>query len=287
MDYCCEPELAVVTQQRQRRTTENAWQAWAHWKPLPFAWVPTIQGWLPEDYRRHAYDMKPLIDEMQAAYITNPHWRVGVGTLCRRNDASMVQAILDAIREVLPGIPLHLWGIKLDALRSIDLAQVVSTDSAAWHGNFYGERAQTRERAAQAHLSMRRYAVTVKLPTYVKRVHTAVAESRRVNAQQEDTEVLSRARHLLRTHGGWTLDILPRRNRTYAYAVRRTGKRLERRYLCAVSCLEAWLAEPAGWAVLQDPGPIWHIAEPQAPRAGMLLNTAHHMNGQTDEETNG
>lgn len=268
MDYCCEPELAVVTEQRQRRTTENAYQAWEHFQQLPLAWVPTIQGWLPEDYRRHASQMQSLIEEMRAAYANNRDFRVGVGTLCRRNDASMVQAILDAIREVLPGIPLHLWGIKLDALRSIDLTQVVSTDSAAWHGNFRSERDETRERAAEAHLSMRRYAVTVKLPAYVNRVHAAVAESRRVTLQQDDPGVLSRARRLLRMHGGWTLDILKRRNRTYAYAARRTGKRVERRYLCAVSQLQDWLASPSSPVVLHGPGPI----PPGAERAGALQN---------------
>jgi hypothetical protein len=261
MDYCCEPELAVVTEQRQRRTTEKAWQAWQHFQQLPFAWVPTIQGWLPEDYRRHAAQLQPLIAEMQATYATNPHWRVGVGTLCRRNDVKTVQAILDAVREVLPGIPLHLWGIKLDALRSLNLAQVVSTDSAAWHGNFRSERAHTREQAQAAHLSLRQYAVTVKLPAYLNRVHAAVAESRRVTLQQDDPGVLSRARRLLRTHGGWTLDILKRRNRTYAYAVRRTGKRIERRYLCAVSQLHDWFASPSFPAVLQAPDPIPLVAE--------------------------
>ena len=263
MDYCCEPELAVVTAERQRRTTENGWAAWTHFRQAPFAWVPTIQGWLPEDYRRHASEMQPLIEDMQVAYADNPYFRVGVGTLCRRNDAAMVQAILNAIREVLPGTPLHLWGIKLDALRSIDLTQVVSSDSAAWHGNFYHERAQTRQQAAEAHMSMRRYAVTVKLPTYVSRVQAAVAESRQVTERQEDSGILARARQLLRTHGGWTLDILKRRNRAYAYATRRTGSRLERRYLCAVARLDAWLADPLACAVLQQAGPIRGIAEPR------------------------
>lgn len=261
MDYCCEPELAVVTHERQRRTTENARQAWQHFQQLPFAWVPTIQGWLPEDYRQHASEMQPLIEEMQAVYATNPHWRVGVGTLCRRNDVKAVQAILDAVREVLPGIPLHLWGIKLDALRSLNLAQVASTDSAAWHGNFRGERTRTRELAQAAHVSLRRYAVTVKLPAYMQRVQAAVAESHQVTLSQENTEVLARARRLLRTYGGWTLDVLTRRNRTYAYAVRRNGKHLERRYLCAVSQLCHWLADPSSHTVLHDSGPIPPLAE--------------------------
>ena len=280
MDYCCEPELAVVTQERQQRTTENAWQAWEHFQQLPFAWVPTIQGWLPEDYRRHAAQLQPLIAEMQVAYVNNPNFRVGVGTLCRRNDVAIVQAILDAVREVLPGIPLHLWGIKLDALRSLNLAQVVSSDSAAWHGNFRSERTHTREQAQAAHLSLRRYAVTVKLPAYVQRVQATVAESHQVTLSQEDTAVLARARRLLRTHGGWTLDLLTRRNRTYAYAARRTGSCLERRYLCAVSRLQEWLTSPAFPAVLHTCGP----ASPDAERAGAVLNTLIDMRqGDTDD----
>jgi hypothetical protein len=277
MDYCCEPELAVVTQERQRRTTENAWQAWTHFQHLPFAWVPTIQGWLPEDYRRHAAQLQPLIEEMQAAYVSNPQWRVGVGTLCRRSDVKAVQAILDAVREVLPGVPLHLWGIKLDALRSLNLAQVVSSDSAAWHGNFRSERVRTRELAQAAHVSLRRYAVTVKLPAYMQRVHAAVAESQQVTGSQENTEVLARARLLLRTHGGWTLDVLTRRNRTYAYAARRTGSRVERRYLCAVSQLCHWLAEPSSRTVLHASGPIPPRAErrPHEPEGCATRSGGH------------
>jgi len=261
MEYCCEPELAVVTRERQDRTTDNARQAWEQFRQLPFAWVPTIQGWLPEDYQRHAYELKPLIEDMAAYYATNPHWRVGVGTLCRRNDATMVQAILNAIREVLPGVPLHVWGIKLDALRSINLAQVVSTDSAAWHGHFHQEREAIRQQAAAQGISMRRYAVEVNLPRYLAKVHAAVAESRQVTTLQHDTELLEQARHLLHTHGGWTLDLLVRRNRTYAYAVRRVGKRLERRYLCAVARLPVWLTSSASVAVLQHEESAQVVAE--------------------------
>jgi len=253
MDYCCEPELAVVTREWQAHTTENARQAWEHFRHLRFAWVPTIQGWLPEDYRRHAYELKPLIKDMQASYANNPDWRVGVGTLCRRNDATMVQTILKAIREVLPGIPLHLWGIKLDALRSIDLTQVVSTDSAAWHGQFRAAREVIGQQAKARGISKRRYVIEVNLPRYLTKVHAAVLESRVVREREQDTTVLDQARRVLHKHGGWTLDILPRRNRTYAYAVRRVGKRLERRYLCAVSHLASWLASASVLTVLQCP----------------------------------
>ncbi len=255
MDYCCEPELDVVTRERQTRTTQNAWNAWNSYKHLPFAWVPTIQGWLPEDYRRHAYEMQPLIEQMQAHYAQNPAWRVGIGTLCRRDDVVMVQAIVNAVRDVLPTIPFHLWGIKLDALRSINLAQVVSTDSAAWHGKFKHEIEETRRLAQQAKMSIRRYSVTVKLPLYTHKVHAAVAESAQVMNAQDNTRVLDRVRHLLRVHGGWTLDLPTRRNRNYAYAIRRNGTRRERRYLGPVSELAACFESiPARLLAQQQPG---------------------------------
>jgi hypothetical protein len=245
MDYCCEPELEVVTRDRQERTTQNAWQAWEQYRSLPFAWVPTLQGWLPSDYRRHAEELKPLIQEMQAFYARSPSWRVGVGTLCRRNDVSMIQAILQEVRAVLPHVPLHLWGVKLDALRSIDLVQVVSTDSAAWHGKFYSDIEVLRERASEAQMSMRKYSVTVNLPAYIEKVNRAVVESRRVVAVQQDRCLRSYVRTRLR-QAGWTLDLSQRNNRLYAYAVRRVGVKREKYYLGLLADWEVWLEQFLG-----------------------------------------
>jgi hypothetical protein len=208
MDYCCEPELEVVTRERQEKTTRNAWLAFKTYQSLPFAWVPTIQGWLPSDYRRHAQELLPLIREMQAFYAeTSSFWRVGVGTLCRRNDVTMIEAILNEVRAVLPGVPLHLWGIKLDALRGVDLSQVVSTDSAVWHGKY--RRDDLRVRAKASGMSMRRYAVTCNLPSYIEKVYKAVAESRRNGMAKQNGQMLEQVRVALRNSGGWTLDLSP------------------------------------------------------------------------------
>jgi hypothetical protein len=241
MDYCCEPDLEVVTRERQEKTTANAWQAWENYRSAPFAWVPTIQGWLPADYRRHASELKPLIAEMQTAYADNPSWRVGVGTICRRSDVAAVQAILQEVRSVLPGVPLHLWGIKLDALRSLDLAQVVSTDSAVWHGKFESE--VLRSRSALAGMSMRKYSVTVNLPAYMQKVYAAVAESRHLVESQQDERLLAQVRAVLHKAGGWTLDLSTRNLRTYAYAVRRNGTRREKHYLGLLSDAALWLEQ--------------------------------------------
>jgi len=240
MDYCCERELSLVTRERQEKTTQNAWQAWRAYRSASWAWVPTVQGFAPDEYRRHAHELAPLLCEMQAQYRDNPHWRVGIGTLCRRDDVVMVQRIVDAVRAVLPGIPLHLWGIKLDALRSIDLAQVISTDSAVWHGAMYARDALARA-ARERGMSMRAYQVMVNLPAYRAKVADAVRESAHVMETQRDASILAQARAVLSV-GGWTLQIRTRRNRLYTYGARRVGKRVEQRYVCPVSQLEAWLA---------------------------------------------
>src|SRR5437660_5874825 len=86
MDFCCEPELHQVTRDRQEQTTKNALAAWNAYRSESWAWVPTIQGWTPEDYRQHASQLQPLIEEMRGYYAHNSAWRVGVGTLCHRND---------------------------------------------------------------------------------------------------------------------------------------------------------------------------------------------------------
>lgn len=249
MDYCCEPELSQVTRERQDKTTENARTTMTRFKTASWSWVPTIQGWTPDDYRRHAHELKPLILDMQSYYADNPAWRVGIGTLCHRNDVTTVQAIVSAIREVLPGVPLHLWGIKLDALRSIDLAGVVSSDSAVWHQAMYtGEEIATQ--AARAGMSGRRYMVTVNLPAYAEKVRQAVTESRRVIAAQNDAELIARARAVLKSQG-WTINLRWRRNRQYVYAARRRGSYIEQRSICPVSELAQWL-QPPGRDVAQQ-----------------------------------
>src|SRR3954463_9031865 len=58
MDYCCEDEITAgqpgLVRERQRRTTVKAQYFW-HWhRRVPWAWVPTIQGWQVDDYVAHA-----------------------------------------------------------------------------------------------------------------------------------------------------------------------------------------------------------------------------------------
>lgn len=54
---------AEEVRRRQNFTTEKAFTFWSCYQDLPLTWVPTIQGWYPEEFARHARDLAPLIHE--------------------------------------------------------------------------------------------------------------------------------------------------------------------------------------------------------------------------------
>jgi hypothetical protein len=232
-DYCCEPDLQVVTRQRQDRTTINALAAWNAYKHVPLVWVTTIQGLEPLDYQRHAQELAPLIREMQTYYSQRGQaeiFRVGVGTLCRRADSMTICSIVSAIRAVLPDVPLHLWGVKLASLSAMNVAEmgIKSTDSAAWHDKLYNS-INIRKEAADAGMSIRRYAITVKLPAYAAKIAEAAARPATLPNVERKTaiEIVS---SIIQAQG-WTPRIRSRRAREYVYAVRRDGQRVEEKYL--------------------------------------------------------
>jgi hypothetical protein len=175
MDYCCEDEITAgkpgLVRERQARTTQMAW-FWQRHRSVPWVWVPPIQGWLPADYQQHARAMKPLIHTMQVFYARTNAFRVGIGTLCRRASTAMIHEVVQAVQQELPGIPLHLWGIKLGALQSPAglPAAVVSVDSARWNSRF-GRQLEEYKRSG---LSQRKFAFTVALPRYLAKVKRAL-----------------------------------------------------------------------------------------------------------------
>jgi DNA-directed RNA polymerase subunit RPC12/RpoP len=234
MDYCCEPELQVKTRERQDRTTANAYQAWQQYKDAAFIWTPTIQGLEPADYQRHASELAPLIAEMQQYYSERSQaaaFRVGIGTLCKRANSMEIRAIVAAIRAVLPDIGLHLWGIKLAAIRALDIEAmgIVSSDSAAWSDKLYNSAA-IRSQAAAAGMSIRQYCITVKLPEYAAKVAQAAATPATMPSEERESAIEQIRAAISAT--GWTPRIRARRAKEYAYAVRRVeGNRLEERYL--------------------------------------------------------
>ena len=196
MDFPVEPELAATAWlSASSRSAQPKWRAffWDQFPDVVWPWVPTVQGWDVDDYVRHAEDLRPLVMDMQREY--NPwSWdredlaadalaaqkadafRVGIGTLCRRTSARLVHQIVQAVVEVLPGVPLHLWGIKVSTLQSV-LAlppQVVSVDSAAWNGRFGRNIERARLEQHRLRLTQGEHAVRVALPRYLTHVEDAL-----------------------------------------------------------------------------------------------------------------
>lgn len=176
MDYCCEQEIAHDEDaicRRQERTTEMAYLFWSNYRAQHWCWVPTVQGWSEDDYRAHARQLKPLVCEMAAHYGSDSAFRVGIGTLCQRADNRMIRTIARAVTEELPGVPLHLWGIKIAALAGRESLPdaVVSTDSAAFN-SFFG---RSIERWRESGLTRREYQYQVALPEYQARIDAALS----------------------------------------------------------------------------------------------------------------
>jgi hypothetical protein len=174
MDFCCEPKIAenhAVVRERQQKTTEMAYHFWNTYRDVPWIWVPTLQGWDVKDYQEHADDLKPLVREMQTYYGIDSAFRIGIGTLCNRANAAMVERVVSGVRDVIPNVPIHLWGVKLLVLRSAtSLKDVVSVDSAAWQG-FFGSG---RQKWKDTGLSQMLYSYFVALPNYLEKVENSL-----------------------------------------------------------------------------------------------------------------
>ncbi len=176
MDYCCEDQVTsgnpFVVEERQEKTTAMAYHFWTTYREKPWVWAPTIQGWQVHEYVRHAQTMRPLIQEMYAHYGKHSAFRVGIGTLCARASAEMIHEVVRSIIRELPGIPLHLWGIKLGTF-SMPYAlpeQVVSCDSAAWNGMW----GRGREIWKSSGYSQREWCLKVALPLYEEKLYAAL-----------------------------------------------------------------------------------------------------------------
>ena len=149
-----------------------AYHFWENYKSMPWVWVPTVQGWTVADYERHATEMRPLIREMQSQY-GNSAFRVGIGTLCHRASSEMIQDVVLAVSAILPGVPLHLWGVKLGLAQSAIAVpeQVISVDSGAWNGMW----GHGRNLWKGTGMSQRQWCFAVALPAYEAKVQAALS----------------------------------------------------------------------------------------------------------------
>lgn len=133
MDLCCEPQVAKDTKEVRSRVEKTAAllrelseKAAGRGVQLP---LPVLQGWTSDDYKYSA----ELADRVLCG--TWPDL-VGVGSVCRRNvhgDAGIF-AIVQQLDETLPpGVRLHLFGVKSQALAGLkENHRVFSADSMAW-----------------------------------------------------------------------------------------------------------------------------------------------------------
>jgi hypothetical protein len=173
-----------VVEERQRWTTEKAWEFWdLHWD-TPWTWTPTIQGYTLSEFEQHARDLTDLIRRMQA-YYTDPGridddeesvhfenaFRVGIGSLCGRASPAFILEVVTRIQAIIGAdIPLHLWGVKLKTLQSgIALPGVISCDTGSWNGLYGREHEKRRESG----LTVVEYSWQVKHPAYMRKVAQA------------------------------------------------------------------------------------------------------------------
>jgi len=140
---------------------------------VPWSWSPVLQGRTMEEYLVHAIELADILHQLCAVYVQRGQkFRVGIGSICRRGQVSEIRRIVAGIAAVLPGIPLHLFGAKLEVLAGWGNrpATVISCDSAAWNGRFGTDIALINAERRRLGLTERRYSLTVALPRYAARV---------------------------------------------------------------------------------------------------------------------
>ena len=121
-DWMCESSALAATgltvAEHQKRTTENFLDLR---QLLGTIIIPVMQGWSTDDYRRHRDAYEAAGVDLEAEY------RVGVGSICRRNADADIGDVLVALQP----LSLHAFGVKGSALvRYQDYTS--SADSMAW-----------------------------------------------------------------------------------------------------------------------------------------------------------
>lgn len=127
-DYMCEPfvlartGLDIATHQRLTIERYDALRALVGTAAYV---LPVVQGYLPQHYAAHV--------AAYGARLTPGQW-VGVGSVCKRNTSPReIAAVLRAIKDVRPDLRLHGFGVKLSALQSHEVRDLLATaDSMAW-----------------------------------------------------------------------------------------------------------------------------------------------------------
>lgn len=134
-DWMCEPfilnKTGYTVKIHQQLTVMNYLELITKAPHLP--WIPVLQGWSLEDYKRHIemyYNSGVPLETLPL---------VGLGSVCRRQATIEVAEIVRTIHDY--GIHLHGFGIKLRGIERIGHL-LDSSDSLAW--SFSARRLQRR-----------------------------------------------------------------------------------------------------------------------------------------------
>jgi hypothetical protein len=141
MDFMCEPFVLEKTggtvKEHQQKSIDNQIKIMDRMDHYDITgqFAGCIQGWELKDYIEH-------IDMLKAqGCITS---KMGVGSVCRRKNTGDIVNILQAVKEALPNVKLHGFGIKTQALQYPSIcAALDSSDSMAW--SFDGRREETQQ----------------------------------------------------------------------------------------------------------------------------------------------
>lgn len=135
-DWMCEPFILAKTgltvADHQARTIANFRRLTDLWwdtqdahdlrDPALCPFMPVLQGWTSDDYRRHA-------DAYYAAGIRLEDYQlVGLGSVCRRQSTRQIEAL---IASLTPWLALHGFGCKTAGLARYG-HRLTSADSLAW-----------------------------------------------------------------------------------------------------------------------------------------------------------
>lgn len=138
MDWMCEPWVMEggvhdgvrfhgtgrTVEEHQRLTVDNLLELRSMAPEIP--WIPVLQGWQIEDYRRCAEMYAEAGVDLAAEPV------VGLGTVCRRQATEEIGQIVSEFYG--RGLRLHGFGVKMRGI-SLYADMLESSDSLAWSYN--------------------------------------------------------------------------------------------------------------------------------------------------------
>lgn len=124
-DWMCEPFITAKTgltvADHQARTIASYLDLRSIAPDVP--WTPVLQGWRPDDYRRHVDDYDRAGVDLRRLPV------VGIGSVCRRQHTAEVEDLIRALAH--RGLRLHGFGFKTLGLERLG-SVLASADSMAW-----------------------------------------------------------------------------------------------------------------------------------------------------------